>query len=180
MSEHNWHTRDFDADATGPMTGVRVLDLSRLVAGNMCSLQLADFGADVVKVEPQPVGDPLRAWKQQGQSTFWKTYGRNKRSIALDFRADGGLEVLERLMAQADVMVESFRRGTMEKMGLGPDVLEKRFPQLICFAFRALDKPGPIRRVLVSALWSRACLASRIATARRAETPCCHRWHLPT
>ncbi|GAA4217084.1 crotonobetainyl-CoA:carnitine CoA-transferase CaiB-like acyl-CoA transferase [Sagittula marina] len=143
MSEHNWHTRDFDADATGPMTGVRVLDLSRLVAGNMCSLQLADFGADVVKVEPQPVGDPLRAWKQQGQSTFWKTYGRNKRSIALDFRADGGLEVLERLMAQADVMIESFRPGTMEKMGLGPDVLEKRFPQLILLRVSGFGQTGP-------------------------------------
>lgn len=143
MTEQHWHTRDFDAEATGPMTGVRVLDLSRLVAGNMCSLQLADFGADVVKVEPQPMGDPLRAWKQKGQSSFWKTYGRNKRSIALDFRAEGGLEVLERLMAQADIMIESFRPGTMEKMGLGPDVLAQRFPRLILLRVSGFGQTGP-------------------------------------
>lgn len=143
MSEQHWHEKSFDASATGPMSGVRVLDLSRLVAGNMCSLQLADFGADVVKVEPRPLGDPLRAWKQKGQSTFWKTYGRNKRSIALDFRADGGLAVLERLMAQADVMIESFRPGTLEKMGLGPEVLARRFPGLILLRVSGFGQTGP-------------------------------------
>ena len=143
MIEQHWQNRDFDAGATGPMTGVRVLDLSRLVAGNMCSLQLADFGADVVKVEPQPAGDPLRAWKQKGESSFWKTYGRNKRSIALDFRADGGLAVLERLMAQSDIMIESFRPGTMEKMGLGPDVLAERFPALILLRVSGFGQTGP-------------------------------------
>ncbi|SFP83659.1 CaiB/BaiF CoA transferase family protein [Tranquillimonas alkanivorans] len=143
MTAQHWHRKSFDESATGPMSGVRVLDLSRLVAGNMCSLQLADFGADVVKVEPQPLGDPLRAWKLKGESTFWKTYGRNKRSIALDFRADGGLAVLERLMSQADIMIESFRPGTLEKMGLGPAVLAERFPELILLRVSGFGQTGP-------------------------------------
>ncbi|QEW24159.1 Crotonobetainyl-CoA:carnitine CoA-transferase (plasmid) [Marinibacterium anthonyi] len=138
-----WHETDFTPEATGPMTGIRVLDLSRLVAGNMASLQLADFGADVVKVEPLPAGDPLRAWKQMGQMTFWKTYARNKRSIALDFRAEGGVPLLRRLMAEADVMIESFRPGTMEKMGLGPDVLAAEFPHLILLRVSGFGQTGP-------------------------------------
>ena len=76
----------WDPAAEGPLEGIKVLDLSRLVAGNMLSLQLADFGADVVKIEPR-VGDPLREWKEDGLSIFWKTYGRNKRSVVLNLRA---------------------------------------------------------------------------------------------
>ena len=75
----------FNPAAIGPLAGVRVIDLSRLVAGNMISLQLGDFGADVIKVEP-PQGDPLREWKEEGHSLFWTVYGRNKRSIALNLR----------------------------------------------------------------------------------------------
>ncbi|RYE76036.1 MAG: CoA transferase, partial [Hyphomicrobiales bacterium] len=75
----------FSLTATGPLDGIRVIDLSRLVAGNMLSLQLADFGADVVKVEP-PQGDPLREWRDDGHSLYWKTYGRNKRSVKLNLR----------------------------------------------------------------------------------------------
>ena len=75
----------FDPDTRGPLHGIRVLDLSRLVAGNMLSLQLGDFGADVIKVEP-PAGDPLRDWRDGGKSLYWKTYGRNKRSIVLNLR----------------------------------------------------------------------------------------------
>ena len=83
----------FDVNATGPLAGVRVVDLSRLVAGNMLSLQLADFGADVIKVEP-PQGDPLREWKEDGHSLFWSVYGRNKRSIALNLREAGDMATL--------------------------------------------------------------------------------------
>src|ERR1700760_3775438 len=75
----------FNPAATGPLDGIRVLDLSRLVSGNMLSLQLADFGADVIKIEPLE-GDPLRAWREGGAEFFWKTYSRNKMSVALDLR----------------------------------------------------------------------------------------------
>ena len=134
---------DFAAAPTGPLVGLRVVDLSRLVAGNMTSLQLADFGADVVKVEPLPTGDPLRAWRQKGQQTFWKTYARNKRSLALDFRSDGALEVLRDLAAGADVMIESFRPGTFEGMGFGPDVIARDFPRLILLRVSGFGQDGP-------------------------------------
>src|ERR1051325_1057829 len=86
----------FDSEAAGPLRGIRVIDLSRLVAGNMLSLQLADLGADVVKVEP-PQGDPLRDWLDAGQPLFWKVYARNKRSIALNLRIAAGKAALLQL-----------------------------------------------------------------------------------
>src|SRR6185312_10981028 len=85
----------FDPDAKGPLKGLRVLDLSRLVAGNMLSLQLGDFGADVIKIEP-PSGDPLRDWRDHGHSLHWKTYARNKRSIVLNLRHDSAKDALKR------------------------------------------------------------------------------------
>src|SRR5215471_10579360 len=120
----------FDSAATGPLAGIRVLDLTRLVAGNMLSLQLADFGADVIKVEP-PSGDPLRDWHDGSYALHWKTYARNKRSIVLNFRHANAKAVLLRLVATADVLIENFRPGTLEEMGLGPSVLLKANPSLI-------------------------------------------------
>src|SRR5579871_2163950 len=125
------HTADtplrFDPTARGPLDGVRVLDLSRLVAGNMVSLQLADFGADVVKVEP-PAGDPLRDWRDAGLALHWKTYARNKPSLVLNLRHASAKDALMRLVAGADVFIENFRPGTLEEMGLGPDVLLAKNP----------------------------------------------------
>src|ERR1700681_1408192 len=120
----------FDPAATGPLDGIRVLDLSRLVARQMVSLQLADFAADVIKVEP-PSGDPLRDWRDGGKSLHWKTYARNKRSIVLDLRQHVAKDALKRLVATADVCIENYRPGTLEEMGLGPDVLHKINPGLI-------------------------------------------------
>lgn len=134
---------DFAGQPTGPLAGLRVLDLSRLVAGNMTSLQLADFGADVVKVEPLPAGDPLRAWRQQGQQTFWKTYARNKRSLGLNFRSGDALDLLRHLLAEADVMIESFRPGTLEGMGLSPDIIARDFPRLVLLRISGFGQTGP-------------------------------------
>ncbi|EPX85233.1 CaiB/BaiF CoA transferase family protein [Salipiger mucosus] len=139
----SWQKKTFDETAGGPMEGIRVVDLSRLVAGNMCSLQLADFGADVIKVEPLPTGDPLRAWKREGKSTFWTVYGRNKRSLGLDFRKEGAVELLKRLVAGADVLIESFRPGTLEKMGLGPEVLHELAPGLVILRVSGFGQTGP-------------------------------------
>src|SRR4029079_577788 len=102
----------FDPNARGPLHGVRVLDLSRLVAGNMISLQLGDFGADVIKVEP-PQGDPLREWKEEGDSLFWTVCGRNKRSIALNLREAGDMAALRAMLRASDVFIENFRPGTL-------------------------------------------------------------------
>src|ERR1700730_17653787 len=120
------HTRTppikFDPAAIGPLDGIRALDLTRLVSGNMLSLQLADFGADVIKVEP-PSGDPLRDWRDGRTVVDWQTYGRNKRSIVLNLRHAGAMDALKRLLATADVFIENFRPGTLEEMGIGPDAL---------------------------------------------------------
>jgi crotonobetainyl-CoA:carnitine CoA-transferase CaiB-like acyl-CoA transferase len=132
----------FDPDTRGPLHGVRVLDLSRLVAGNMVSLQLGDFGADVIKIEP-PSGDPLRDWRDGGQSLHWKTYARNKRSIVLDLRQDAAKDALLRLVTTADVFIENYRPGTLEEMGLGPDVLHKASPGLIVVRVSGFGQTGP-------------------------------------
>lgn len=146
MAESAWKTVDYTPAARGPLTGLVVLDLSRLVAGNMASLQMADFGAEVIKVEPLPDGDPLRAWKQGGKSTFWKVYGRNKKSLALDFHGEGALEVLKNLVARADVLIESFRPGTLEKMGLGEEVLRRDYPRLVVLRVSGFGQSGPYSR----------------------------------
>lgn len=132
----------FDAEATGPLSGFRVLDLSRLVAGNMLSLQLADFGAEVIKIEP-PEGDPLRAWRDGGQQLFWKTYSRNKLSVVLNLRHSEGMEALLRLVDTADVFVENYRPGTLEAMGLAPEKLLARRPGLIIVRISGFGQTGP-------------------------------------
>ena len=120
----------------GPLAGIRVLDLSRLVAGNMLSLQLADFGADVIKIESPREGDTLRHWREDigdGRSldAWWRVYARNKRSCALDLRDPEAMAVLRKLAAGAQVLIESFRPGTLEAMGLAPDALHAANPKLI-------------------------------------------------
>ncbi|WP_240230499.1 CaiB/BaiF CoA transferase family protein [Devosia lacusdianchii] len=134
--------KTFDPSATGPLTGIRVLDLSRLMAGNMLSLQLADFGADVIKIEA-PAGDPLRDWKDDGHSLFWKTYGRNKRSVALNLRHAAAMEALWALVDGADVFIENYRPGTLEQMGLAPEALLARNPDLIIVRISGFGQTGP-------------------------------------
>jgi crotonobetainyl-CoA:carnitine CoA-transferase CaiB-like acyl-CoA transferase len=132
----------FDARAEGPLAGVRALDLSRLVAGNMLSLQLADFGADVIKVEP-PSGDPLRDWRDGDRQLHWKTYARNKRSVVLNLRQQAARDALVRLVATADVFIENYRPGTLEEMQLGPDILLRAKPDLIIVRISGFGQTGP-------------------------------------
>lgn len=134
--------RDWDPAAAGPLVGLRVIDLSRLMAGNMLSLQLADFGADVVKVEP-PEGDPLRAWTEDGEALFWAVYGRNKRSAVLDTRDPAGLAALKALVAKADVFIENFRPGTLEAMGMAPAALLEVNPGLVVVRISGFGQTGP-------------------------------------
>jgi crotonobetainyl-CoA:carnitine CoA-transferase CaiB-like acyl-CoA transferase len=132
----------FDPTAEGPLAGVRVVDLSRLVAGNMISLQLGDFGADVIKVEP-PQGDPLREWKEDGHSLFWTVYGRNKRSIVLNLREASDMAALKTMLAASDVFIENFRPGTLEEMGLAPELLLRPNPTLISVRVSVFGQTGP-------------------------------------
>ena len=130
-------------EAQGPLRGVRVLDLSRLVAGNIVTHVLADFGADVVKVEAPGKGDDLRAWKVGDVSSYWKVYGRNKRSLALDYRSERGRGLLLELVRAAQILVENFVPGKLEKMGLGPEVLHATNPQLVIVRVSGWGQTGP-------------------------------------
>jgi crotonobetainyl-CoA:carnitine CoA-transferase CaiB-like acyl-CoA transferase len=136
---------EFTPDAPVPLSGIRVVDLSRLVAGNMVSLQLADQGAEVIKIEDPKVGDPLRAWRWKGQSLYWKVYARNKKSLALNLRPQAGRDVLLDLLATSQVLIENYRPGTLEQMGLGPDVLWARNPKLIVVRVTGFGQDGPYR-----------------------------------
>jgi crotonobetainyl-CoA:carnitine CoA-transferase CaiB-like acyl-CoA transferase len=125
-----------------PLAGIRVLDLSRLMAGNMLTLQLADFGAEVIKVESAQ-GDTLRDWKNDGKPLWWKVYGRNKKSIALDLKSDADRQALLKLVPQAQVVVESFRHGGMEAFGLGPVQLHAVNPKLVIVRISGWGQTGP-------------------------------------
>ncbi|HEV2676400.1 MAG TPA: CoA transferase [Aliidongia sp.] len=125
-----------------PLDGLRVLDFSRLVAGNMLTLQLADFGAEVIKLEPD-MGDPLRHWRENGVSAYWKVYGRNKKSVRLDLRSDEGKALLARLIPTAHVLVESFRPGSMEAAGFGPDAVAGLNPKLVFVRISGFGQTGP-------------------------------------
>jgi crotonobetainyl-CoA:carnitine CoA-transferase CaiB-like acyl-CoA transferase len=135
----------FAAGAPCPLDGVRVVDLSRLVAGNAVSSQLADFGAEVLKIEDPQKGDPLRAWQTGGVSVHWKLYARNKKSVALSLRAAKGRDLLLDLAASSEVLIENFRPGTLERMGLGPDVLFARNPRLVVVRVSGWGQAGPHR-----------------------------------
>jgi formyl-CoA transferase len=137
--------RDYTPGKRGPLDGVRVLDLSRLVAGNTLSGVLADFGAEVIKVEPA-AGDTLRAWTTRGVQTHWKLYARNKKSVALELRKPEARELLLKLVEKADVFVESYRPDTLEKMGLAPEALLARNPRLVIVRISGWGQTGPYRR----------------------------------
>jgi crotonobetainyl-CoA:carnitine CoA-transferase CaiB-like acyl-CoA transferase len=133
----------FDPTAEGPLHGVRVLDFSRLVAGNMLSLQLADLGAEVVKVEAPGRGDTLRDWREKGLSVHWKVYARNKKSITLDLKAPEAPGIILDLVSHFDVMIESFRYRYLEKLGVGPDRLLERNPKLVLARVSGFGQTGP-------------------------------------
>jgi crotonobetainyl-CoA:carnitine CoA-transferase CaiB-like acyl-CoA transferase len=133
----------FRPEAACPLDGIVVLDLSRLVAGNMLSLQLADFGAEVIKIEDPGKGDPLRDWRVGGRSLFWKVYARNKKSLTLDLRKPRAQALLLSLAERAHVVIENFRPGTLEKMRLGPTALHGRNRALIIVRVSGWGQTGP-------------------------------------
>ena len=132
----------FDPQTPGPLAGVRVLDLSRLVAGNMLSLYLADFGADVIKVERKE-GDDLRRWREGGHEIYWKVYGRNKRSLVLDLKSVEGLAQLKKMVRHSQILIENFVPGGLEKMGLAPDELLAQNPALVIARISGWGQTGP-------------------------------------
>ena len=134
--------KEWEGDVPGALDGIRVLDLSRLVAGNAVTHVMADHGAEVIKVEKSGVGDDLRNWKTAGVTTHWKVYCRNKKSVTIDFRAEGAVDLMLDLVATARVLVENFKPGTLERMGLGPEVLLARNPHLIIIRISGWGQDG--------------------------------------
>jgi crotonobetainyl-CoA:carnitine CoA-transferase CaiB-like acyl-CoA transferase len=134
--------RDYAPAARGTLAGVRILDMSRLFAGNLLTQVLGDFGAEVIKVEP-PEGDTLRAWRTNGIATHWKIYARNKKSLCLDLRKPETSELLRSLAATANMLIESFRPGILEKMGLAPDLLLELNPKLVIVRISGWGQDGP-------------------------------------
>jgi formyl-CoA transferase len=124
------------------LSDVTVLDLSRLVSGNMLTHVLADMGAQVIKVEPPVKGDELRAWQRKGISTYWLAYSRNKDSVCLDLRDPEGLAALKGLIQKADILVENFRPGTLEKMGLDMESLQTLNPKLVVIRISGWGQTG--------------------------------------
>lgn len=128
-----------------PLAGVRVLDLTRALAGPFCATILADMGADVVKVEPTPGGEMIRSWGpfQDGISVYYLSVNRNKRSLALNFRDPAAMGLLRSMAADADVVLENFKPGTMDRMGLGADALQAANPSLIYASITGFGRDGP-------------------------------------
>jgi crotonobetainyl-CoA:carnitine CoA-transferase CaiB-like acyl-CoA transferase len=135
------------ATGSGPLAGLRVIDISTVIAGPNCARYLADFGADVIKVERPDGGDSLRnmAWRdpRDGTGLWWKLVNRNKRTVALDLKDPDDLAVLRRLAAEANVLVENFRPGTLERLGLGPLELHAANPALVITRVSGFGQTGP-------------------------------------
>jgi formyl-CoA transferase len=131
----------------GPLDGVKVLELGQLIAGPFAAKTLADFGAEVIKVESPAGGDPLRKWRmlKDGTSVWWQVQSRNKRSIALDLKDAQAQGIVRQLAAEADVLIENFRPGAMEGWGLGPDELLALNPRLVMLRISGYGQSGPYR-----------------------------------
>ncbi len=130
-------------DRTGPLTDLRVIELGQLVAGPFCGQLLADMGADVVKVEPPGTGDPLRAWGRSDEPLWWSVCARNKRCITLNLREPEGQEIARRLIGDADILIENFRPGTLERWGLDYERLSADNPGLIMVRVSGYGQTGP-------------------------------------
>ncbi|MBC3485649.1 CoA transferase [Pseudomonas sp. SWRI50] len=132
---------------TLPLQGIKVIEMGQLIAGPFAAKMLAEFGADVIKIEPPVTGDPLRKWRMlhNGTSVWWASQSRNKRSITLDLRQAEAHDVVKRLVGDADILIENFRPGTLEKWGLGWDVLREINPRLVMLRVSGYGQSGPYR-----------------------------------
>ncbi len=136
-----------EAAAPGPLAGLRVIEMGTLIAGPFCGQILGDFGAEVIKIEDPRKGDPMRQWGRslpQGLSPWWPVIGRNKKSVGLDLRQPEGQEIARTLIAKADVVIENFRPGAMEKWGLGYEALSATHPGLVMARISGYGQTGPL------------------------------------
>ena len=135
-----------EAAPNGPLSGLRVLEIGHFVAAPFCTRLLADLGADVIKIEP-PAGDPVRQWGKQvnGVAPWWSLHARNKRCITLNLKNKKAIDIVLRLVAECDALVENFRPGQLAKMGLGHEVLRQARPDLVIAHISGFGQDGPYR-----------------------------------
>lgn len=136
-----------NTSANGPLQGLKVLELGQLIAGPFAAKTLADFGADVIKIEPPGSGDPLRQWRllHNGTSVWWQVQSRNKKSVTLDLRQPEAREIVRKLIDEADILVENFKPGVMEAWGLGYDELSRSNPGLVMLRISGYGQTGPYK-----------------------------------
>jgi formyl-CoA transferase len=128
---------------SGSLSGLRVIEMGTLIAGPFCGQLMGDMGADVIKIEAPGEGDPMRKWGQGAKPAWWRVIARNKRSVSLDLRQKAGQEIARKLIAKADILIENFRPGTLEKWGLSPESLHADFPGLIIVRVSGYGQTGP-------------------------------------
>jgi formyl-CoA transferase len=155
------------------LSGIRVLELGQLIAGPFAAKTLADFGAEIIKVESPQDGDPLRKWRMihEGTSVWWQAQSRNKQSICIDLRVKEGQEIVRRLAKEADVLIENFRPGIMEKWGMGWDELHTLNPKLIMLRVSGYGQDGPRRDEPGFAAIAEATAGLRYITGHPGEVP---------
>ena len=144
MPEHRTGTGDTSDAPPRPLDGIRVIEMGQLLAGPFCGTMLAYYGAEVIKVEPR-TGDPIRTWRETrgGESFWWPSLARNKKSVTLNLRSEAGRGIARRLISKADVLIENFRPGTLEKWGLDPESLKAETPGLIVARISGYGQTGP-------------------------------------
>lgn len=128
---------------SGPLVGLRVVEMGSLIAGPFCGQLMGDMGADVIKIEAPGAGDPMRQWGQGAKPAWWRVIARNKRSVSLDLRQPRGQEIARKLAEQADILIENFRPGTLEKWGMSPEALHAINPRLIIVRVSGYGQTGP-------------------------------------
>ncbi len=159
--------------ASTPLAGLKVLEMGQLIAGPFAAKTLADFGAEVIKIEPPVAGDPLRKWRllKDGTSLWWQVQSRNKKSVALDLKDPQAQEIIRKLCLESDVLIENFRPGAMEGWGLGPEALFKINPKLIMLRISGYGQTGPYRDKPGFGVVAEAMGGLRHLTAEPGRTP---------
>ena len=162
-----------NAPAPMALAGVRVVEMGQLIAGPFAGKTLGEFGADVVKIEPPGAGDPLRNWRliKNGTSVWWQVQSRNKRSVAIDLRQPEGQQLARQLIAEADVLVENFRPGTLEGWGMSPDELHALNPGLVILRISGYGQTGPYRDLPGFGVIGEAMGGLRALTAEPGRVP---------
>ena len=135
-----------EAENTGALAGIKVIELGQLIAAPFCGQLLGDMGADVIKVEPPGAGDPMRTWGNGTHKLWWQVIARNKRGVSANLRVPEGQDLVRRLLAEADILIENFKPGTIENWGLGPEALHALYPRLLIVRMSGYGQTGPAAR----------------------------------